>query len=175
MTALTRTPQNTNYLQPSKFILSFDRIPTVQYFCQEANLPGVSMGKAPINTPLLDLYSPGNKLTYSPFDISFTVNEGATDWQELYSWFLSMATPTGLQDRVDLSNAQSKRISGSKAFSDATLTIFSALNNPLIRVRFINTFPTSLSDLQFDTKSSADEIITAEASFNYDYFIFEKA
>jgi hypothetical protein len=175
MTALTRTPQNTNYLQPSKFILSFDRIPSVQYFCQEANLPGVSMGKAAINTPLLDIYSPSNKLDYSAFNIAFTINEGATDWQELYNWFLSMATPTGLEERVRLSNIQSNRNSGSKAFSDATLTILSALNNPLIRVRFINTFPTSLSDLQFDTKASADDIITATASFNYDYFTFETA
>ena len=86
MTVLSRTPQNTNYLQASKFILSFDRIPTVQYFCQEANLPGVTMSKAPINTPLLDIYSPGNKLNYSPFNIEFTVNEGATDWQELYNY-----------------------------------------------------------------------------------------
>ena len=46
MTVLTRAPQNTNYLQPSKFLLSFDRMPTVQYFCQEVNLPGVSMGQA---------------------------------------------------------------------------------------------------------------------------------
>ena len=119
MTVLTRTPQNTNYLQPSKFVLSFDRIPTVQYFCQEANLPGVTMGKAPINTPLLDIYSPGNKLQYSPFDIEFTINEGATDWQELYNWFLSMASPNGLEDRVNLSKIQSNRISGSKSFSDA--------------------------------------------------------
>ena len=175
MTALNRTPTNTNYLQASKFILTFDRIPTVQYFCQEANLPGVSMGKATINTPSLDLYSPGNKLSYSPFDISFTVNEGATDWQELYNWFLSMGSPKGLEERKRLSDIQSNRNSGSKSFSDATLTIFSALNNPIIRVRFINTFPTSLSDLQFDTKSSADEIITANASFNYDYFEFETA
>lgn len=175
MTALSRTPQNTNYLQASKFVLSFDRIPTVQFFCQEANLPGVSMGKASRNTPLLDIYSPGNKLTYSSFDITFTINEGATDWQELYNWFLSMASPAGLEERVRLSNIQSNRVSGSKSFSDATLTIFSALNNPLIRVKFINTFPTSLSDLQFDTKASADEILTATASFNYDYFIFENA
>ena len=175
MTALNRTPPNTNYLQASKFILTFDRIPTVQYFCQEANLPGVSMGSAKINTPLLDINSPGNKLTYNAFNISFTINEGATDWQELYGWFLSMASPKGLEERARLANIQSNRIYGSKSFSDATLTIFSALNNPLIRVRFINTFPTSLSDIQFDTKSSADNIIIATSTFNYDYFTIENA
>jgi hypothetical protein len=175
MTALTRTPQNTNYLQASKFLLSFDRIPTVQYFCQEANLPGVSMGTATINTPLLDINSPGSKLTYNSFNISFTINETISDWTELYSWFLSMASPQGQDERLRLSNIQSTRVYGSKAFSDATLNIISALNNPIVRVRFINTFPTTLSDLSFDTKSSADDIITASATFNYDYFIIESA
>ena len=76
-------------------------------------------------------------------------------------------------DQIDdaISNLQLIR----KSFSDATLTVFSALNNPLIRVKYINAFPSSLSDIQFDTKSSADTIITATASFNYDYFIFETA
>ena len=175
MTVLTRAPQNTNYLQASKFVLSFDRIPSVQYFCQEANLPGVTLGKAAFSTPLLDLNSPGTKLTYNPFEITFTINEDVSDWQELYNWFLSMGSPQGLDERLRLSNIQSNRKSGSKAFSDATLTIFSALNNPIVRVKFINAFPISLSDLQFDTKSSADDIITATASFNYDYFTFESA
>jgi hypothetical protein len=87
MTVLTRAPQNTNYLQPSKFLLSFDRMPTVQYFCQEVNLPGVSMGQAPINTPMLDIYAPGNKLTYSELSVTFTIDEGLVGWQEIYNWF----------------------------------------------------------------------------------------
>jgi len=172
MTALTRTPQNTNYLQASKFILTFDRIPTVQYFCQEVNLPGVSIGKAPINTPMQDIYSPGNKLTYNDLNISFTIDEALLSWAEIYNWFLSMGAPTNAE-RTRLSSQQSSRAYGQQSFSNATLTILSALNNTLTKIQFVNTFPTSLSDLQFDTKSSADNIIIASASFNYDYFIFE--
>jgi hypothetical protein len=174
MTALTRTPQNTNYLQASKFILTFDRIPTVQYFCQEVNLPGVSMGKATINTPMQDIYSPGNKLTYNDLNISFTIDEALLSWAEIHNWFLSMGAPTSAE-RTRLSSQQSNRTYGQQSFSNATLTILSALNNPLTKIQFVNTFPTSLSDLQFDTKSSADDIITATASFNYDYFIFGSA
>ena len=174
MTVLSRTPQNTNYLQASKFILSFDRIPTVQYFCQEVNLPGVSMGKATLNTPTLDVYTPGNKLSYSSLDITFTIDESVQSWKEMYNWFLSMASQD-TNERNRLSSQQSNRSYGKQAYSNATLNILSALNNPIIKVKFYNAFPVSLSDLQFSTQSSADEILTATASFNYDYFEFQTA
>jgi len=48
----------------------------------------------------------------------------------------------------------------------------SALNNPIIRVEFINMFPVSLSDIFFDTKQSADDMITADATFVFDQFKF---
>ena len=174
MTVLSRTPQNTNYLQASKFILSFDRIPTVQYFCQEVNLPGVNMGKATLNTPVLDVYTPGNKLSYNSLDITFTIDEVVQSWKEMYNWFLSMASQD-TDERNRLSSQQSNRSYGKQAYSNATLNILSALNNPIIKVRFYNAFPVSLSDLQFSTQSSADEILTATASFNYDYFEFQTA
>ena len=63
MTILDRTPQNTNYLQPTKYMLTFGKLPTVQYFCQTANIPGVSMGSINVPTPTLDIKIGGNKLS----------------------------------------------------------------------------------------------------------------
>ncbi len=60
--------------------------------------------------------------------------------------------------------------SDKQQYSDATLTILSSLNNPIARVEFTNMFPVSLSDIFFDTKQSADDIITADATFVYDQF-----
>jgi hypothetical protein len=150
-------------------------MPTVQYFCQEVNLPGVSMGQATINTPMLDIYAPGNKLTYSNLSVSFTIDENLVGWKEIYDWFRSMAAPTGFEDRNRLSEMQSKRTTSSKSYSNATLTILSALNNPLMRITYYNAFPLSLSDIQFDTKADANDILTASATFNYDYFEFTAA
>jgi hypothetical protein len=59
---------------------------------------------------------------------------------------------------------------GGKITSDGILTILSSLNNPLVRIQFADMYPTSLSDIQFDTKTSADEILTATVSFKYTYF-----
>lgn len=170
MTALSRTPQNTNFLQPTKFMVVFDRISTVQYFCQTANIPGVTLGEATINTPLVDLPAPGTKLTYAPFSMNFLVDENLTSYQQLLNWFNAIASPKSMDERnlqSALQNAQSIKL---RSYSDATLTVYSALNNPLVRIQYHNMFPTSLSDINFDSKNSADEMITADAIFRYDYY-----
>jgi hypothetical protein len=173
MTAITRTPQNTNLLQPTKFLLSFDRIGSVQYFCQSANIPGMSVGEAPISNPMLDIQAPGNKMVYNKFTVKFIVDEKMDSWQQIHSWFRSMASPESFNERNTLSERQNiYRSNKLRSYSDATLTVMSALNNPIIRVQFINMFPISLSDIDFDTTLSADTIITADATFAFDYFNF---
>ena len=91
MTALTRTPQNTNPLQPTKFLLTFSRIPTAQYFCQEVNIPSVSLGEVDRVTPFLDMYSPGTKLKYDPLDVTFIIDEELRSWRDMYNWFISVS------------------------------------------------------------------------------------
>jgi hypothetical protein len=162
MTVLNRNPQNTNLLQPTKFLLTFGRIPTVQYFCQEVNLPGITLGEVIRDTPFLDMYSPGTKLTYDPLDITFTIDEDLESWKNLYSWFLSIADPDGFEKRTFV-----KELQRTEHFSDAYLTVLSALNNPVLRIEFSNVFPLTLSDIQFDTKLSADTIVTCKATFRY--------
>jgi hypothetical protein len=173
MSINNRIPENTNPIQPTKFLLTFDRIGAVTYFCQTVRLPGVSMGQAPFNTPLLDIQSPGNKLSFNPFSVDFIVDEEMIGWRQIYEWFNSMASPKGLEHRKALSELQNEyKKSKLLSYSDATLTIVSALNNPIVRIQFYNVFPTSLSDINFDTTQSADNIITSEVSFVYDYFEF---
>jgi hypothetical protein len=173
MTALSRTPENTNILQPTKFLLTFDRIGSTTYFCQSVNLPGVSLGQAPINTPMLDYFAPGNKLIYNQLNVDFLVDEKLDTWRQLYSWFQSIASPESFDERNRLSDIQNKiKTKNLKSYSDATLTLLSALNNPILRVQFINLFPISLSDIQFDTKMSAEDVVMGTATFVYDYFKF---
>jgi hypothetical protein len=174
MNALTRTPQNTNLLQPTKFLLTFDRIGSTQYFCQSVNIPGINLGQAPISTPMLDIFAPGNKITYNPFNVHFLVDEKLDSWQQLHSWFRSIASPESYDERKRLTDLQNQFNKNKlKNYSDATLTVLSSLNNPILRVRFINMFPITLSDIIFDSSQSADDTISADAIFIFDYFNFE--
>jgi hypothetical protein len=162
MTVLTRNPSNTNYLQATKFLLTFSRINTTQYFCQEVNIPGVELGAVNRATPFLDMFSPGTKLTYEPLVITFTIDEELQSWKDMYNWFISIADPDGFEGRD-----HPRELQNNKHLSDATLTVLSALNNPLLRIEFTNCFPVSMTDIQFDTKSDADHIVTCTATFKY--------
>jgi hypothetical protein len=73
-----------------------------------------------------------------------------------------MADPDGFEKRDG-----SKELQTNKHFSDATLTILSGLNNPILRIQYLNVFPLSISDINFDTTQSADTILTATATFRY--------
>jgi len=167
MTAINRSPENTNLLQSTKFLLTFDRIRTTQYFCQTVNLPGVSLGEVSRATPFLDMYSPGTKLTYDPLVVEFILDEELQGWKNMYDWFLSMADPDGFEKRDG-----SRELQTNKHFSDATLSILSGLNNPLVRIHYTNLFPLSISDIRFDTTQSADTIMTATATFRYQSYTY---
>ena len=162
MTVLNRNPQNTNPLQPTKFLLTFARIPATQYFCQEVNLPGVTLGTVDRATPFLDMYSPGTKLKYDDLDITFMVDEELQSWKDMYNWFTSIADPDGWQGRD-----HPRELQQNKHLSNATLTVLSALNNPVLRIEFTNCFPLTMNGIDFDVKKSAEDIITCRASFRY--------
>jgi hypothetical protein len=104
------------------------------------------------------------------------VDEKLEGWQELHTWFRSIASPESYQERKTLSNLQNQFNSKKNtSYSDATLTVLSSLNNPILRVKFYNMFPITLSDVIFDSAQSADDIISADAVFMFDYFDFEYA
>jgi len=160
--AITTHPSTTNLVQPTKYIVSFPEISETMYFCQKANIPGVSLGTALQQTPNLDLYHSGTKIEYNTFDMTFLVNEDLSAWTTIYNW---------MKDLSSVENSYTQRRASKK---QAILTVMSNLNNPKMRVKFNNIFPLSLSDLEFDTTLSAEEHITATVSFRYDWFDLEK-
>jgi hypothetical protein len=152
-------PENTNLLQPTKYAVVFPEITDAIFFCQEANIPGISLGNATQVTPNLDLYVSGTKMTYSPFSMTFLVNEDLSAWFTIYNWMKELSSTDSIYN--------------SRVKKDAVLTVYSNLNNAKVRIKYSNIFPLVLSDLQFDTKLSANEHITATATFRYDFFEIE--
>jgi hypothetical protein len=89
------------------------------------------------------------------------VNEDLTAWTTLYNWML------------DLSSVESSYTKRKESRKQAILTIMSNQNNPKLRIKYLNLFPISVSDLELDTTLSAEEHIVASASFRYDWFEIE--
>lgn len=175
MSAFTRNPPNTNYLQSTKFQVIFPRVTSVTYFCQNVNIPNVSVTPARHPTPFSDLYKPGDKIEYGTFDINFVVDEELWAWEIIYDWIRGYSFPCSFDeyrtmDRQSIMTLHSK----TPQYSDAYLSSLSALNNPKTMLKFIDVFPVSLSEINFNSTQSADEIITATAQFRYQLFVFDR-
>ena len=52
-------------------------------------------------------------------------------------------------------------------YGDATLTVMSSKNNPIMEVRFSDLYPVSLGALQFDQQLTDVTYLTATATFSY--------
>lgn len=171
---LTRQPQNTSLLQTTKYIFSMPRINNVQYFCQEANLPGVSLPEMPRPTSVVDLYVPGNKMVYNRFEITFLIDADLKAWTDIHDWMRALTTPVSNAEYQNLWKRDTVINPKQMAqYADGILTIMSGLNNPKFRIKYLNMFPTSLSEIQFKTTGNAEDILTATVSFRYDYFEIE--
>ena len=177
MTALNRNPSNPNPLQPNKFLLAFGRLPNVQYFCQNVTVPGISMSEVPLNNPLVDIYSPGEKAIYDLLNISFIIDEELKGWLEIHDWIRAMTFPENFQEYRDLSKLS--KISGAIAtakpqYSDGSLVLLSSNNTPYYEFKFYGMFPTSISSFIMNSSDSPENIITADAAFRYSYFDVKK-
>lgn len=165
------TPENKNLLQTTKFLLTFGRLPNVQFFCQKVNLPGGYLDDIIHPTPFSDLHTPGNKIHYDPVEIEFLVNEDLSSWYEIYEWLRAMTFPENFEEYKNLRNLSPLLQNAKKPqYSDGSLQILSAMNNTKITIDFYDMFPERLSGIDFSTMDENTTPIVSSASFRFSYF-----
>lgn len=165
---LTTIPQNVNFLQSTKYTFIIPNLPFARYFCQSVNLPGVTASEIEVSTPFSSVYRHPTKMTYESFTISFLIDEDIRVWEETYKWMVSLTRPE--------SNKQYVRYNDKEAspYQDGVLTVNTNSNLPNLRIKFKNVFPIALGGIQFSTVDSADTTPTADLTFRYDIFEFQR-
>jgi len=174
MTALTRNPLNPNFLHANKFQLNFGRTPNTQYFCQSVTVPGISMSEIQSPTPFSDLYLPGEKPIYDLLNVTFLVDEEMKAWLEIYDWIRALTFPENYQEYQSLGTLNPNSLNKKPQYSDCTITVLTAANNPIVRFHYYEVFPTSISTVIMNASDSPDNVITADATFRYSRFDVEK-
>ena len=177
MTATTRNPSNPNFLQPNKFILTFARLPNVQYFCQSLSVPGISMSEAQQPTPFIDLYAPGEKAIYDLLNITFLIDEELKAWVEIHDWIRAMTFPKEFEEYQRLGTLNkfiSKSAVKKPQYSDASVVILSSSNTPYYRFTFHDLFPVSISTFIMSATDDPSNTVSADATFRYSYYDVEK-
>mgnify|MGYP000190387553 CR=1 FL=1 len=168
MSALQALPSNLSYLSPAGFKFALGRYPDVNYFCQTANLPGVSISTIPFITPLKDLDAPGDEVTFDDLTIRFIVDENMHNWLSIWEWINMLGYST-----ESLAKEREIRDERGELATEAVLTILTSNMNPQMHFRFQDCFPLNLSSIEFDSKASDVDYVTATVSFRYDVYTIE--
>ncbi len=191
--SISRQPTQQDYASPSQFKFSIAKLPKVEFFCTEVNIPGINLGNAVQLTTLKDIPLPGTKLEFGDLSLTFLVDEKFDNFEEIYTWLRSLGFPADHTEYANLVEAgrdrfptQGKELSGVSKFagregtavnvgaslSDATLSILSAKNNVIKEVRFTDIFPTGLSGVGFSTQATDVQYLTSTVNFKYTLYDF---
>ena len=164
------SPKNKNFLSPVGFKFIIGRTPNVDYFCQSASIPEVSIGAREISTPVKDYTVPGDKMTFGDLNLRFLVNEDLDNYFEIYKWLKGLTNPKNTGDFQAYINSVDEKGRDSdftKSMSDARLLVLNSNYNGIATVNFYNIFPTSLTTLEFDASATDINYFTAEVNFKY--------
>ena len=169
---------NRNYMSPLGFKLIITKTPKVDFLCQSANIPQISMGTAIQPTYLKDIPVPGDKVLYDDLTVRFLVDEKMENYLAIYKWITGLGYPESIGQfrqlrKDDIRTNASASDEGDPRyfeFSDATLQILSSNYKPSVLVNFKDAFPISLSTLEFDVSQRDYSFFTASVTFKYTIF-----
>ena len=162
-------------MSPLGFKLVITKTPKVDFLCQSANIPSISMGTAIQPSYLKDIPVPGDKVLYDDLNVRFLVDEKMENYLAIHKWITGLGYPENL-GQYDQLRKDDRRTDGRVGddgdpryfeFSDATLQILNSNYKPSVLINFKDAFPVSLSTLDFDVTARDYSYFTAEVTFKY--------
>lgn len=166
---MSNQPTNRNYLSPIGFKFKLDYAPKVDFFCNAANIPGISLGVAVQPNYLKMVDHPGDILTFEDLTLSFLIDENLENYMEIWNWMNALGFPETIEQYMDFQDEKKKGkdVNNFPEQSDGFLEILNSNYKPQAKVKFRGMFPFSLTTLQFDTRERDYTYFTANVTFKY--------
>jgi len=159
--------ENRNFLSPIGFKFNITKTPKVNFFCNSARIPEITLGTAVQPTYLKDIDVPGDKLQYGDLSLRFLVDEELENYMALHNWLTGLGFPESAQEFKDLITDQDDQRDPLEAYSDGSLSILNSNYRNVAIVKFTNLFPVSLTSLDFEATDTDINYFTAEVLFKY--------
>tara|TARA_B100002019_G_scaffold148424_1_gene127778 strand:+ start:418 stop:939 length:522 start_codon:yes stop_codon:yes gene_type:complete len=160
-------PSNRNFLNPIGYLLKLEKFDGVDFFCQTANVPDLTMPTTEVASPFRNLpITPGGGVTFGDFSVRFIVDEDLKNYYSIHNWIRDV----GNADQMARTTPEDD------IYTLGQLHIVTSQYNPAFVVEFQNIFPVALTNLQFDATMTDVEYITAEVTFKHQrFFIRDKS
>ena len=168
MSAVDNTPANKNFLSPLGFKFQIKKAPHVNFFIQQVNIPSILLQSPEKGNPFVNIPFPGEHLKFGELKIAFKVDEDLKNYLEIHNWIRALGKPESYEQYRTIQNQPV--VSGDGIYSDISLAILSSSKMPNYEIVFVDSYPVTLSDLNFTTVDSDVNYVTASASFKYTYY-----
>jgi len=166
-------PAGLNPLSPNGFNFSISKVPNVTFFCQQASLPGITLGDPSFSTPFSTQPLPGDTLSYEPLTVQFIIDENMLNYNIIYNWIVALGFPESYQQYTTLLAGDAVQYGElAKNYSDGVLQILDSNNNPIRSVTFYDLFPTSLETLTFASTNNDVSYLIGSATFKFGHYKF---
>ena len=190
MASVKRQPDKLDYASPTQFRFGIHQLPKVEFFSTAATIPAIALSDVIVPTAFKSIPMMGDQLTYDNLSISFIVDEYLENYLSIHEWMTAIGFPknrtqfsqfksntsntpsTASNPSSDIGDVQ-KPTSVNALFSDATLTILSNKNNPIVNVFFRDLYPVAMTGLSYNQAATDVEYLTAEITFAYQLYEIE--
>ncbi len=188
---LSRQPTKLDYASPTQFRFGIHQLPKVEFFTTTATLPAIALSDVLMPTPFKQIPMMGDQLTYDNLTVGFIVDEYLENYLSIHEWMTAIGFPKSRKQfgdfKTNISNTPASARSSSSndigdvqatspassLFSDATLTLLSNKNNPIVNVLFRDLYPIAISALDYDQAATDVEYLTATVDFAYQIYEIE--
>jgi hypothetical protein len=154
-------PSNRNFLAPAGFKMDLDLFAGVDFFCQRAKVPDISVSNAEAQTRYRGIpIAASGGVTYGDLNLKFIVDEDMKNYLTIWKWINQNNLSEEMDDNSD------------PQYSDGRLTILNSNMNPNVIVVFESLFPVSLTELEFDVEDQDVDYLTADVTFKFIRYTF---
>ena len=151
-------PKNRNFLAPVGFKMELDLFNGVDFFCQRANIPDMTLPFTEVPTRFRSFpIAAAGGIQTGDLNLTFIIDEDLHNYMTIHNWIKK----NGLYEEHSNSEAE---------YSSGRLEITTSNFNIAAYVSFENLFPISLSEVGFDVSDTDQEYFTADATFKYTSF-----
>ena len=162
---------NRNFLSPIGFRFVLEKAKKTAFLCQKAEIPNLTLGQVEIPTRGYAVSPIEGNIKYSDLNIDFIVDEDLRNYMEIHNWIRALGLPSDTNERKEWEDVWRQKGTAANSqnikYSDATLQVLNSNYKPSVLVNFKDTFPISLSTLDFDVTMGDNEYFTATATFQY--------
>ena len=133
--------KNRNYLSPLGFKLELELFDGVDFFCQQANIPEITMPVTQVPTRYRSVpIVPGGGVTFGDFSVQFIIDEDLVNYNSIQKWIRRNGNDGG----------DSTIVPGEPEYSNGRLLITTSNYQVKKAIVFKGLFPISITSVPFD-------------------------